>query len=400
MENPTSASNSSASVQNLSLSLSNLQLNNNGIWADDHILMSNNGGLSMSSTINHSNWSFRGSQANSLYSKIFALATSELGSKYLEELLLSSEDDSRIADNIFYAVFGFLFEFMTDQFAHHVFIKLISSTKYDRLQLITLKLASQSQRDLFLMASSNNYGASSIKKLIELLSISPLIADIVSTLSRVFEHLMITTSGSSIILHCLQVLKNHQTKEPIYQAAMHNFYKVSCHQQGCFSMKNFIKEMRGPRTQQLLFLISQNSVALSKDPYGNYVVQEVIQLENPKFFELTCLALKGQFVDLSMMKSGSHVVEKIMKNNKFEGTIIGQVVNEFLNSNRILKVAKDRFGNYVIQTALKETMRVNRLMYQRLVMRLKQQEGFDSLKFGYGKNVYKFIKASSRFPTC
>ncbi|KAK2642041.1 hypothetical protein Ddye_023804 [Dipteronia dyeriana] len=399
MDNPTSASNSSACVQNLSLSLSNLQLNNNGVWADDHVLMSNNGGLSMSSSINHSKWSFRGSQANPLDSKIFVLATSESGSKYLQELLLSSESDSRIADNIFYAVFGFLFEFMTDQFAHHVFIELISSTKYDRLQLITLKLASQSQRDLFLLASSNNYGASSIKKLIKLLSISPLIADTVSTLSHLFEHLMITASGSSIILHCLQVLNIPQI-ELIYQAAMHNFYKVSCHQQGCFSMKNFIKEMSGPRKQQLLFLICQNSVALSKDPYGNFVVQEVIQLENPKFFELTCVALKGQFVDLSMMKFGSHVVEKIMKNNKFEGTNAGHIVNEFLNSNRILKVAKDRFGNYVIQTALKETMRVNRLMYQRLVMRLKLQEGFDSLKFGYGKNVYKFIKASSRFPTC
>ncbi|KAK3198386.1 hypothetical protein Dsin_021801 [Dipteronia sinensis] len=115
-------------------------------------------------------------------------------------------------------------------------------------------------------------------------------------------------------------------------------------------MNNFIDEMSGTRSKQLLYLISINSASLSNDPYGNFVVQHVIKLENPEFIELICLALKGHLVDLSMMKEGSHVVEKILKFQNF----IGHLVFDFLNSDRIIQVANDRYGNYVIQKALKD----------------------------------------------
>ncbi|KAL5769793.1 hypothetical protein ACOSP7_013947 [Xanthoceras sorbifolium] len=301
MENPTASQTASSTcAQNLLLSLRNLQLNDDGIWAD------NNGGVSMS------------------------------------KINLSS-----------------------DQFARHVFVKIITSCNYYHLQLITQKIT-----------SSDKHGASSIKKLIKVLSISksPLICYVISALSRLFEDMMITKSGSSII----------------------TTLAGPGHKQGCISMIDFISEMSGLPRQQLLYIIYENSVALSKDPFGNFAVQHIIGLENPKFIELTCLALKGQFVDLSLTKCGSHIVEKLLKLKA--QVVISYVANDFLNSNRILEVASDIYGNFVIQTALKESMRLNRLMYQRLVMKL--QENPNSLKFGYGKHVYKFITGYSGFSTC
>ncbi|KAL5834453.1 hypothetical protein ACOSQ4_013950 [Xanthoceras sorbifolium] len=409
MENPTaSQTTSSTCVQNLLLSLRNLQLKDDGIWADDD---HNNGGVSTSKINLSSSSSGFGvlplampsnsvSQANHhpFDTRIFVRATSESGSKFLQELLSSSSsEDARIAYKIFYAVYGFLFQFMSDQFARHVFVKIITSCNYYHLQLITQKIASQSEQELFLMTSSNKHGASSIKKLIKVLSISksPLICYVISALSRLFEDMMITKSGSSIILHCLEALDDRQN-DLIYQAAINSYYTVSCHKQGCISMIDFISEMSGSRRQQLLYIICENSVALSKDLFGNFVVQHIMGLENPKFIELTCLALKGQFVDLSLTKCGSHIVEKLLKLKA--QVVISYVANDFLNSNRILEVASDIYGNFVIQTALKESMRLNRLMYQRLVMKL--QEDPNSLKFGYGKHVYKFITGYSGFSTC
>ncbi|KAL5784186.1 hypothetical protein ACOSQ2_006578 [Xanthoceras sorbifolium] len=409
MENPTaSQTTSSTSVQNLLLSLRNLQLNDDGIWADDE---HNNGGVSMSKINLSSSSSGFGvlpltmpfnsvSQANHhpFNTRIFVLATSESGSKFLQELLLSSSsEDARIAYKIFYAVYGFLFQFMSDQFARHVFVKIITSCNYYHLQLMTQKIASQSEQELFLMTSSDKHGASSIKKLIKVLSISksPLICDVISALSRLFEDMMITKSGSSIILHCLEALDDRQN-DLIYQAAINSYYTISCHKQGCISVNDFISKMSGPRRQQLLHIICENSMALSKDLYGNFVVQHVIGLENPKFIELTCLALKGQFVDLSLTKCGSHIVEKLLKLKA--QVVIPYVANDFLSSNRILEVASDRYGNFVIQTALKESMRLNRLMYQRLVMKLQKDP--NSLKFGYGEHVYNFITGYSGFSTC
>ncbi|KAI9186066.1 hypothetical protein LWI28_013433 [Acer negundo] len=258
---------------------------------------------------------------------------------------------------------------MSDQFGRHVFARLIKSCSHDHLQLITLKITSRD--DFLFKASLHKHGSSSIKQLIRVVSKSPppLIDLITSALKRLFKHMMITKSGLSIILDCLETLKNHQN-ENIDLAALEDFDRVSCHEQGCISMKNFIDEMRGTRRKQLLYLISINSASLSNDPYGNFV----------------CLALKGQLVDVSMKKEGSHVVEKILK---FEN-LIGHVVYDFVNSDRIVQVANDRYGNYVIQKALKESMRVDGYLFQRLVMKLKQED-FNSLGFGYGKKVFKFI---------
>ncbi|KAL5767342.1 hypothetical protein ACOSQ2_014125 [Xanthoceras sorbifolium] len=176
MENPTASQTTSSSTcaQNLLLSLRNLQLNDDGIWAD------NNGGVSMSK-INLSSSS--STNHHPFDTRIFVLATSESG----------------IAYKIFNVVYGFLFRFMNDQFARHVFVKIITSCNYYHLQLITQKIASQSEQELFLMTSSDKHGASSIKKLIKVLSISklPLICYVISALSRLLEDIMITKSDLS-----------------------------------------------------------------------------------------------------------------------------------------------------------------------------------------------------------
>ncbi|KAK2638523.1 hypothetical protein Ddye_026318 [Dipteronia dyeriana] len=354
---------SSASVKNLSLSFSNLEINYGAPNTNESTI------ASLMSLNKH---------------EILFLITEEIGSQYLQQFM--SLMDSTIVDRIFYALFIRVFEVMSDQFGRHVFAKLIKSCSHDQLQLITLKITSRD--DLLFKASLNKHGSSSIKQLIRVISKSPppqLIDLITSALKRLFKHMMITKSGLSILLHCLETLTNHQN-DNIYLAALEDFDRVSCREQGCISMNNFIDEMSGTRRKQLLYLISINSASLSNDPYGNFVVQHVIELENPEFIELICFALKGQLVDLSMLKEGSHVVEKILKFENF----IGHVVFDFLNSDRILQVANDRYGNYVIQKALKESLRVDRYLFQSLVMKLKQED-FDSLRFGYGKNVFKFI---------
>ncbi|KAL5848416.1 hypothetical protein ACOSQ4_006429 [Xanthoceras sorbifolium] len=92
---------------------------------------------------------------------------------FLQESL--STMDSRIVDMIFDALYGFVFDIMSDQFRCHVFAKLIESCNCHQLRLITLKVTSPSQDDLFLKASLNKRGSGTIKKLIKVLSRSPLI---------------------------------------------------------------------------------------------------------------------------------------------------------------------------------------------------------------------------------
>ncbi|KAL5834442.1 hypothetical protein ACOSQ4_013939 [Xanthoceras sorbifolium] len=217
MENPTASQTTSSSTcaQNLLLSLRNLQLNDDGIWAD------NNGGVSM-------------------YKINLSSSSSSFGRIRIFVLV------ARIAYKIFNVVYGFLFRFMNDQFARHVFVKIITSCNYYHLQLITQKIASQSEQELFLMTSFDKHGASSIKKLIKVLSISKLtlICYVISALSRLFEDIMITKSDLSRLStylchpqHCPRKPKDsapfkylqHQSSRLQSEKLSNNLDQESCH---------------------------------------------------------------------------------------------------------------------------------------------------------------------------
>lgn len=410
-------SNSSAfaSADKLSEVFANLQVDNtsgfsssslappplcsDSIWAVDSFSNGrygryfNPGGcFSSSSSINNFLTSGRESRANPFRNsgvidlgvdEILLMAKNEHGSKFLREVL-SFQEDYRIVSRVFEIVLEFTLEVMTSQHGRFVFGKLIESCNDDQLRVITFKIAKDD--NLFLNASRDRNGSSSIKQLIQVLNKARknFLEEIMSTLGRLFEFLMVDKIGSSVIL---LTLGNTYFKknDVVYQAASEHCLTVANHVQGCISMNKFIDEMRGSRRKQILLLISMNAACLAKNPFGNYVLQHVLGLEDPELIEKVCLALRGRFIDLSMRKGGSHVVERCLKYDNF----MHYVVEEFLGCNQIVEVANHSFGNYVIQTALRKTMKVNRDLYQRLVMKLRKHSDF--LQIGHGRHVYYMI---------
>ncbi|KAJ4723740.1 Pumilio-12-like protein [Melia azedarach] len=312
---------------------------------------------------------------------ILLLAQDQQGSQYLQEKLFSG--DSRITSKMFQAVYGFPFQLMCHKYGRFVFGMFLQSCSDDQLTLITMKITSHDQE--FLDAATGRYGSSSIKKMIGLLAESPMISYVMSILNRLFKLMMTDKFGSSIILQCLES-RHRRENVLIYQAALEHCLTLACHEQGCIHLNNFIDEMGGSRRRQLLHLICMNAPNLSADSFGNFVVQHVLKLENPDLIKKISSVMTGHYIGLSTKKGGSFVVQKCLK---YEG-MLHNIVEEFLNSNRIFQVANDRYGNYVIQTALEETMRVGRFdLHSRLVMKL--QPHCAVLRFGYGKNIYNLI---------
>ncbi|XP_042500707.1 pumilio homolog 12-like [Macadamia integrifolia] len=136
----------------------------------------------------------------------------------------------------------------------------------------------------------------------------------------------------------------------------------------------------------LLDIIIENSVFLAQDPHGNYVVQHVLRIHNPFVNRRICHKLQEFYVRLSMQKSGSHVVETCAKS----GGIV-YVVNDLVQSDKLVEVAKNQFGNYVIQTVLKAT----KSSYPGLNLRLEiaLQPHLAELQYHpNGRNVYNLIK--------
>lgn len=87
-------------------------------------------------------------------------------------------------------------------------------------------------------------------------------------------------------------------------------------------------------------------------PFRNFVVQHAIALKNPIYSVKICQKLRGHYIQLSTKKFGSHFVEKCIESCSSGMTY---AVVEILEKRKALELARNEFGNYVIQKALETT---------------------------------------------
>ncbi|XP_059650113.1 putative pumilio homolog 8, chloroplastic [Cornus florida] len=316
---------------------------------------------------------------------IITLAKDKERSRDLQNLLKS---ESYYADLILMRVLDSMLELMIDKQGHHVFEKLVEAYtgRYDQLQLIVDKIILQpcSLTD----AACNQYGSHSIQKLIKQLKKSPLAFKMTKALSTGFYDLMIDKTGKHVILQCFTAL-DYKANQVLYLEAIGNCVALATHPEGCISLNDCINCITGDHRQYLLGVISHNSVYLSYDPSGNYVVQHVLGLHNQDLTLDICNRLRGHYTGLSMIQNGSHVVEKCIRLSK-EG--MHYVVEDFIQSNNLQELARHRFGNYVIQTALKTTKKADIDLYKSLASALQPHlSTLQNCKPG-GQNVVKLIR--------
>lgn len=92
----------------------------------------------------------------------------------------------------------------------------------------------------------------------------------------------------------------------------------------------------------------------------NYVIQFILGLNIEWATTRIVDELAGNFGNLSLQKCGSHVVEQCLK--LAPRVICDRIINELMNDPKLLHIILDQFGNYVIQTALKQCQ-VNILLH-------------------------------------
>ncbi|GLT97753.1 hypothetical protein SLE2022_153020 [Rubroshorea leprosula] len=315
---------------------------------------------------------------------IFLAALTPEGSETLNQYL--SSKNSPATDIIFEAVIDSIFELMTDQAGHCVFGNLIHLCNKGQLHMIVKKL--EMHPEAMAAVCINRYGSPSVKKLIKLIAKSDsdsLATSMVEGLYKVFNQLMVHKTGCHVIVQCLETLSiNHN--ELLHIATIENALYLATHVNGCLALNSVIDVIKGPRRNELLESIADLAVCLSQDPYGNFVVQNLLGLQYPNITKKICSLLKDHYIRISMLKGGSHVVEKCLKS-----TERGYAVEAFMEcqGQALVNVARDQFGNYVIQTALKETKHADRALHDRLVMKLRSH--LVHLERRYGRNVLNLI---------
>ncbi|XVE55488.1 hypothetical protein DITRI_Ditri03aG0162500 [Diplodiscus trichospermus] len=279
--------------------------------------------------------------------RIYYMAKDQIGCRFLQKMF--DEGSCLHVQIIFNEIIDNIVELMMDPFGNYLVQKLLDvCTEGQRLQIVLMVTKEAGQ---LVKISLNTYGTRVVQKLIETLKSRQQISLVKSALKPGILDLIKDLNGNHVLQRCLQCLDNEDNKI-IFDAAAKFCVDIATHRHGCCVLQRCIAHSNGQHRDKLITQISKNGLLLAQDPFGNYVVQYVIELKVPSAVGHLLSQFKGHYVHLSMQKFSSHVVEKCLKHFAESRS---QIIRELISVVHFEQLLQDPFANYVIQSALAVT---------------------------------------------
>eukprot|EP00727_Mastigamoeba_balamuthi_P005951 m51a1_g1976 putative puf4p (728) ;mRNA; r:1111330-1114073 len=283
-------------------------------------------------------------EVGQLAGQIFAMCRDQHGCRYLQKQI--DEGDPEVIGMIFNEIVEHTAHLMADPFGNYLCQKLIEHcTEWQRLQIV------QTIAKDLVRISVNMHGTRAVQKLVEHLKTPAEIEIVREALKGSVVPLIQDLNGNHVIQRCLHQL-SAADNQFIYDAVSENgrIVDVATHRHGCCVLQRCIDYASPQQKLQLVAEIVKNALPLVQDPFGNYVVQYVLDLPIEGLAKGLSARLKGHFIELSMQKFSSNVVEKIIQSNETEARV--SIIQEMIEYQDMASILQDPFANYVIQTAL------------------------------------------------
>lgn len=105
----------------------------------------------------------------------------------------------------------------------------------------------------------------------------------------------------------------------IFEACMKNIILIGKHKHGCCVMQRCLEMGTLNQKLNLSTYIIQDMNSLIEDPYGNYLVQNVIKLNDKQKNLFIFQEIAKDFIRLSQLKFSSNVIEKCLESSLSEG---------------------------------------------------------------------------------
>ena len=201
----------------------------------------------------------------------------------------------------------------------------------------------------------NTHGTRAVQKLVETLRTPEQVALATEALKPGVVTLIKDLNGNHVIQRCLQRL-GAEDNQFVYDAARACCVEIATHRHGCCVLQRCIDHAADGQRRALVQEIAMQALVLSQDPFGNYVVQYILDLGLPWANAEVMIRLAGSYAELSMQKFSSNVVEKCLK---LADAALEEhrnvVVREIMTSPLLDRLLMDPYGNYVVQSTLSVT---------------------------------------------
>ncbi|KAL4392559.1 hypothetical protein HN51_014057 [Arachis hypogaea] len=279
---------------------------------------------------------------------IYLIAKDQHGCRFLQRTF--EEGTPEDVQVIFNEIIDHVVELMMNPFGNYLMQKLLDvCSEEQRMQIL---LIITEERGQLVRISLNTHGTRVVQKLIETLKTRQQISLVVSALEPGFLALIKDLNGNHVVQRCLLCLNNEDNKF-IFVAAAKYCVDIATHQHGCCVLQRCIGHSTGEHREKLIAEISANALLLSQDPFGNYVVQYILELGIPHATGAILLQFEGNYVHLSRQKFSSHVVEKCLA--VFNDENRSRVIHELLSAPHFEHLLQDPHANYVVQSALRHS---------------------------------------------
>ena len=163
--------------------------------------------------------------------------------------------------------------------------------------------------------------------------------------------------GTHILEKILSFFEEEFIRE-IIDYVYNNFISLSFNINGiCLVKKLLLMTHKKELHKKIKKIIYDNAYNLVIHQYGNYVIQTIVENWDTNELEDIINQYKNKYVFLSMEKYSSNAIERIIEKNKNNLEIY---INEICNDKNIIELIKNKYGNFVVQKAVKLSSGNNR----------------------------------------
>ena len=282
-----------------------------------------------------------------IYSKIQGnivdIIKTHKGSRIFQNYLKNTHCD--ILHQIFTEINPYLNELLIDPYANYFCKKFFTFiNQKDRIEFL------KTIKDSLIKLSSNNIGTFPIQGIIEHIG-SKLEKDIiVDSIKNNIPELSINPYSCHVIEKILSCFEEKYITF-IYDYISENLLFLSYNSSGICLVKKIVSFTHKIKFhEQIKKIVEENSMELIIHPYGNYVIQELIESWDINEVKQSLLLYKNKLTSLSMEKYSSNVMEKYIEKSD---DILNEYINEIIINGKIFEIMKNNYGNFVIQKALK-----------------------------------------------
>ena len=263
------------------------------------------------------------------------------GSKIFQKYLKTTHCD--ILHQIFIELKPNLEEIITDFYANYFckrfFTFLNQKDRIDFLYVIEKSLVK---------LSSDGIGTYPIQTIIEHVGSKNEKNIIINALKDSIKELSFDAFGTHVLEKLLACFEEEYVTF-IYNYIVDNFLELANNSNGICIVKKLLSFTHKKNLHdKLKIIVKENALQLISHPFGNFVIQVVVECWND-YNDILYLFDK-KYYNLSLEKYASNVVERCIEKDE---NILNNYIEEIININKICEVMKSNYGNYVIQKAIK-----------------------------------------------